>query len=177
MNVSKDSKVYLFVFTGMTPLNSDLQQALEQWSKEAEGNLFVGIWPKSDTDYQKVVSQFSIDKSPTILITAKPELALMDDLTEENVWVKIDNEKILHNKNYIEQAKKILEHVYYLFLSGKIKEAVKSVKKSSDKAKVITAIYGLKDTLGGTVGKWLNDHNLKVAWGSFKLDIEHSKNV
>jgi hypothetical protein len=161
------------VFSGITQLNSKLQNALTEWGARTGKNLFIGFWADDDQFFQQAVKSFKIKRSPAIVITANSQIAMSDNL-QQSIYITIDKEKILQDDKYVDLAKETLNRLYLLFLRDDFKEAIKQVNHAENIRKVQEVFDTLKSTWGA-VGKFLSEHKISIEIGPFKLGIEPNK--
>ena len=152
-DVPNNCKIYVFYLPALMKDYTDLKEELYKAGVTAENNIFVGIWSMGAPDLTNVLSNFSVNRPPAIVIFAAPEFSSPQDNPKITAYARIDNQTLLADKA---KASECINEACSLFLQGKIKQGVSNVKNDQYTA----SIEHYLQKVSGAISKFLNEHTI-----------------
>src|SRR5579875_387397 len=121
--VPPNCEVYLLYVPGFKDF-PDLRNALTSWGQKAGQNLFVGFVDPSDPNYKRLATVFNLTALPSIVMTAKTEMATIQSADGKHVtaFTRYDSPTSLADTGGTMDCLQIL---FGLVIQGKVAEALR----------------------------------------------------
>jgi hypothetical protein len=166
-NLPADFPVYAFYYPAEMP-DDELETLLRKLGDRTGTNLFVNIGRLNDPQFDKLVRVFQIKSFPSVIMTARGDLAGSDhDML--NAYVKLDG-RLLANP---ERAIKFIEGLYLLFLKGDVAKAIRKAghKNFTELARTVGKFVLTALT---QIGTYIVDHDFSVSLVQGRFEVKKS---
>jgi hypothetical protein len=171
-DLSTNYPVYLFYFPEYVR-NLDLENRLEQMGKGIGGNLMVHVGSLGDPLYEIMSRNFSIERVPVVILTAKPGLASSPE-GFQTAYVKIDKRELIYSLDLIMQC---IQELFHSFLTGNFSQAMKQARKY-ERRKLLTqlkkSIIGSVNRISGELWGYIKSSDIVIQTVAFKLEIKRT---
>lgn len=161
--VDHDCKVYCFVI-GKSDLAESLKMYLQQKGEEYGKNLYVGFWKMSDPLFSIFAREYSLRRTPCIIMTAFDEYAYIED--KQFAYVNISGR--LLRPEFVQETRELIATLYVLFIQGKVREAGVAAKRTKRKAFLLDLVKNL-GRFSENFLKLLGDIGLEINYAGAKI--------
>lgn len=166
-DLQADFPVYIFYYPSAMP-DDVFENLLRRLGESAGPNLLVNMGRLNDPDFGKITRAFEVRSFPSVVLTAKADLAAPQDASM-NAYVRLDGK-------FLDDPGRAIEHIqdlYLLFLKGDIARAIKRAGRQN-RAELARRIGKAIATALTTIGRFVNEHDVTVSVLEGRFEIKKS---
>ena len=166
-DLESDYPVYLFYYPPAMP-DDALENLLRKLGESTGTNLFINMGRLNDPDFAKITRAFEIKSFPSIVLTARSDLAAPED-EAINAYVRLDGKILADPGRAIEH----IQNLFLLFLTGEIAKAIKQAGRQN-RAELARRIGKFIASALTTIGRYVNDHDVTVSILEGRFELKKS---
>lgn len=165
-DLPEDYKVFLLYFRAAMG-NKALENALVELGDNTGKNLLVNLGSAADPSYEMITNTFDIERFPSIIMTAVPDLASVGGYT---TFAKMESRELLSSP---ERTVECAEKMFNLFLRGDVAKAISSAKWT-ERGELAKAVLGVMGSGLKAVGNFVASRDISVSVLEGKFDLKRS---